>query len=58
MPRLDESPSVLAAIKEKAQQNAIAQSTYGKRAEFSSGKVIVDFESHCVAVLKQRLRYE
>jgi hypothetical protein len=57
MSRLADSPEVLAAIKRKATHNALMMDTYGKKAEFVPGRVVLDFDHECRVIQKRRLRY-
>ena len=52
MARLAESPETIERIRQKAAENAQALNTHGKRAHFTAGPVILDFESQC-----KRLKY-
>lgn len=57
MSRLADSPEILAAIKRKATHNALMMHTYGTKAEFEPGKVVLDFDQECKAIKQRQLRY-
>lgn len=47
MPRLVESEETLRIIKQKALRNSKSQNTYGKRASFNVGPIVISFEERC-----------